>query len=62
LRHDAWLALVGRMVAHWRKLRAQGRNPHILVLQEAFIPMAQSISASVGYSHVERASSANMNQ
>ena len=52
-------AQFGRMVAHLRQLRAQGRNPHVMVLQEAFTQTAQNIGAVAGYRYVVQGPSAD---
>lgn len=44
-RPKAFLAIADRL----RDLRAEGRNPHIVVLQEAFTQDAQSIGRAAGY-------------
>lgn len=41
-------------------LRAQGRQPHIVVLQEAFTPQAQAIGRAAGYPYVVEGPSADM--
>lgn len=40
------------MVARLRGLRAEGRQPRILALQEAFTPAAKAIGAAAGYRYV----------
>ncbi|WP_198147473.1 endonuclease/exonuclease/phosphatase family protein [Sphingobium chungbukense] len=41
-----------RIAATLRTLRVQGRNPHVVVLQEAFTSEAQAIGQAAGYPYV----------
>lgn len=41
-------------------LRAQGRQPHVVLLQEAFTPQAQAIGRAAGYRYVAEGPSADM--
>jgi endonuclease/exonuclease/phosphatase family metal-dependent hydrolase len=41
-------AIAGRL----RDLRASGRQPHVVALQEAFVPEAKAIGAAAGYRYV----------
>lgn len=41
-----------RMAARLRMARAQGRNPHIVLLQEAFTSEAQAIGRAAGYRYI----------
>lgn len=43
-----------------RNLRHAGRNPHIVVLQEAFTQDAQSIGRATGYRYIAQGPSAHM--
>ncbi|MFT4054660.1 MAG: endonuclease/exonuclease/phosphatase family protein [Novosphingobium sp.] len=47
-RADALEAIGNRL----RKLRAEGRQPDVILLQEAFIPEAKAIAQRAGYAHV----------
>lgn len=48
VRGGAFDAIASRL----RELRAQGRQPHVMVLQEAFTPAAKAIGAAAGYRYV----------
>ncbi|WP_150294090.1 endonuclease/exonuclease/phosphatase family protein [Sphingobium estronivorans] len=41
-----------RMAATLRSLRARGKNPHIVVLQEAFTSQAQAMGRAAGYRYI----------
>ena len=53
-------AQLARIAATLRDLRREGRNPHIVVLQEAFTPEAQSIGQATGYRYVVTGPTAEM--
>lgn len=42
-------AALTQIVAQLRRMRAAGNAPHVIVLQEAFVPEAQAIGAAAGY-------------
>jgi endonuclease/exonuclease/phosphatase family metal-dependent hydrolase len=55
-RTDAFVQITQRLGA----LRAQGRQPHVVLLQEAFTQQAQAIGRAAGYRYVVEGPSADM--
>ena len=53
-------AQLARIAATLRDMRHAGRNPHIVVLQEAFTQDAQSIGRAAGYRYIAQGPSADM--